>query len=221
MALDARKVALFCGLILVGCGGKSTSGEGAAASGGQGGGAGDASQGGVGQGGTAPSGQGGSQPGAMVTGGGPATGGFGAGGAGGASECVDGEENTCDCGGFSSCVNGIWSPCDCPAGACDNDATQSLDDYSECARNTCIAQLGTPGFAPCVERCAQDRWGVSADCSSCMAGLVECAATTCISKCLSDKDGSCDRCLCEQGCMQSARSCAGSNTDLPVCPDGS
>ncbi|MGE3670741.1 MAG: hypothetical protein AB7K71_13825 [Polyangiaceae bacterium] len=222
MASRTWKVALLCGLLIAGCGGKSVDsdvngagGHGAASQGASGGSSGTA------HGGTTSAGQGG----AMAAGGGPAVGGSSVGGsgvggdAGTGPECFPGEENTCDCGGFSSCQpDGTWGPCSCPTGACDNDETQTFDVYGQCARVTCIGELGAPTFQSCVVDCAQQANGVSDGCATCMADLVECAATICISKCLNDQDGSCDACLCEQGCAQRARDCAGSNTEgLPIC----
>ncbi|MCA9642008.1 MAG: hypothetical protein KC492_14980 [Myxococcales bacterium] len=221
MASHTWKVALLCGLLLAGCGGKSVNSDVNGA-----GGTGAGSQGASGgSGGTTSAGQGGSKGGGMAAGGGPSMGGSSVGGsgfggeAGSAPECFPGEENTCNCGGFSSCQpDGTWSPCDCPGGACDNDETQTLDVYGQCTRVTCIGKLGGPDFRPCVVECAEQLVGVSTGCASCLSELVECAATTCINQCLNDTTGACDACLCETGCAQRVADCAGPNTQgFPVC----
>ncbi|MCA9632299.1 MAG: hypothetical protein KC766_31820 [Myxococcales bacterium] len=220
---NARKVVVLAGLFVAACGGKvgtdqdrDVSGSGGYGAqgdqaGSSNGGTAPSAQGGSGpsgQGGSGPSGQGGSQPAAV---GGNA-------GSGGARECFPGEENECSCGGFSACQpDGTWAPCSCSPGACDDDETQNLDVYQQCARQVCIGDLSTAAFQPCVQRCAQDTLGVSAACSDCMSELVECAVTTCISRCINDENGSCNDCLCAEGCAQRARACAGDNAELPVC----
>jgi hypothetical protein len=114
-----------------------------------------------------------------------------------------------------------------PAGMCDNEADKAglQATYGEmnleisgvaaaCAKEECLLAAD---FQACVHMCLITRvmGGVSETCLGCVAGSTACAATNCLSKCLSDPSSAeCLACQCGMNaaginCRQQFQDCAG------------
>ncbi|MCA9641170.1 MAG: hypothetical protein KC492_10770, partial [Myxococcales bacterium] len=94
------------------------------------------------------------------------------------------------------------------------------DIAGDCGRGMCLGDLGTDNFGPCVQTCidtATNNAIAANDCSRCVVITVEVAATSCVSKCISDKNecgpngdlSCCTACLCENNAYDQLVSCTG------------
>ncbi|MEE2644792.1 MAG: hypothetical protein VYD19_07650, partial [Myxococcota bacterium] len=69
----------------------------------------------------------------------------------------------------------------------------------------CITQSGAPACsAPCLER----ETGLSAACSLCFAGILECTVQNCIGDCAGGEGPACEMCRATN-CAESFERCAG------------
>ena len=80
-----------------------------------------------------------------------------------------------------------------PAGACTNEAddtllaTEELRDAVTASATDCgIGCLGEDDVGACSVACLVDATGLSSECSTCYAGMVNCSKDNCLAKCLAD-----------------------------------
>ena len=131
-------------------------------------------------------------------------------------ECGDdgcgGSCGVCDEGAGELCVEGVCivevdpPP---PAGACTNEADQSIIDTTDVQGIAQDCALSNFGNEPAATECIKNETGLTQDCVVCFQGIVGCAFANCIGQCAADPSGGpCDECL-QANCYPAFTECSG------------